>query len=182
MAKAQPKKALGKGVKKNTASPALAGKRKEREPSAPAPRGSDDRDDDSNDDNPMTGEQVAGEPVAGEPVAGAAAGSGANTLAQLGAEYADSDDADAEEVASAQRAAPGTVSVRKMDAAGQMEYKAARYAGRKGKLQDKMVATYGLWLKLERVAKNAGSQARGWCCVVCIDSRCVPAHSPCPVF
>eukprot|EP00966_Prymnesium_polylepis_P243175 5623643-Prymnesium_polylepis.1 len=65
--------------------------------------------------------------MTGEPVAGAAAGSGVDALAQLGAEYADSDDTDAEEAAPAQRAASGTVSVRKMDAVEQMKYKAARY-------------------------------------------------------
>ena len=171
-AKAQSKKAFGKTpAKKNApakaAAPAAAGgKRKERERPPPAEEEEEQEAEAEDDDRAAAGE---------------AGGSGVNSLAQLGADYAGSDDSEAEEPSEKkQKAAAGAVSVRKMDLAARMQYVAGKYGDRKTKLQANMMDTYGPWLKLEKEPNKAGGNARGWCCVVCIDSRCVPARLPSP--
>jgi hypothetical protein len=91
-ARPQPKKAFGKAVPKKQASakaaaPAAAsGKRKAREPPLPVEVHGAEEDAD-------------GAAPADEAGAGEAAGSGVNSLAQLGADYAETDDSDAEEAA-----------------------------------------------------------------------------------
>ena len=92
------------------------------------------------------------------------------SLAQLGAEYADSDE---DEAAGTQPAKKPKVGVRSLDAEGLAEYKHSMYEAKKAKAQDDWAVSYGKggdgrdWLVKDNV--------RGWHCKYCIDSKVTAA-------
>ena len=94
-----------------------------------------------------------------------------SSLAQLGVQYADSDnEGEKAPAAEPKKASKGTVGYRGMEKEEQLAYKKARYEIEKVGLQSKMAAKF-VWLKCELKPKTEEGKARGWHCVVCIDSR-----------